>query len=144
MIASAIVMWTLTVVDSFGVLPTTTTSRHELARTVLDMATRRPFISGNWKLNPQSRAEAITLASEIANAITPDSPDADVALFVPYVFIESAMNAVENKLLVGAEVRREPQQLLHVCVSSGWPCKYPIRCVVHSPLQILFISLASM
>jgi triosephosphate isomerase (TIM) len=112
MIASAIVMWTLTVVHSFGVL-LPPTCRPELARTTaLDMSTRRPFISGNWKLNPQSRAEAITLASEIANAITPDSPDADVALFVPYVFIESAMNAVGDKLLVGAEVR---------CVSSGWP-----------------------
>jgi Triosephosphate isomerase len=124
MIASAI-LWTLTVVDSFGVLPTTN-SRHELARTALDMATRRPFISGNWKLNPQSRAEAITLASEIASAITPDSPDAEVALFVPYVFIESAMNVVENKLMVGAEVRRENAAALCVracvcvCVSSGW------------------------
>jgi hypothetical protein len=69
----------------------------------LDMA-RRPFISGNWKLNPQTREEAVQLASDIANSITPSSPDADVALFVPYVFIEAAMNAVNGKLLVGAEV----------------------------------------
>lgn len=64
---------------------------------------RRPFISGNWKLNPQTRDEAVTLASEIAGAITDDSPDADVALFVPYVFIESAMASVGDKLMVGAE-----------------------------------------
>eukprot|EP00560_Eucampia_antarctica_P006332 CAMPEP_0197823354 /NCGR_PEP_ID=MMETSP1437-20131217/694_1 /TAXON_ID=49252 ORGANISM="Eucampia antarctica, Strain CCMP1452" /NCGR_SAMPLE_ID=MMETSP1437 /ASSEMBLY_ACC=CAM_ASM_001096 /LENGTH=284 /DNA_ID=CAMNT_0043422481 /DNA_START=27 /DNA_END=881 /DNA_ORIENTATION=+ len=64
---------------------------------------RRPFISGNWKLNPQTRDEAVSLAADIASKITDDSPDADVALFVPYVFIESAMSAVGNKLSVGAE-----------------------------------------
>jgi len=64
---------------------------------------RTPFISGNWKLNPQTKDEALTLASEIAASITEDSPDADVALFVPYVFIESAMGVVDGKLSVGAE-----------------------------------------
>jgi triosephosphate isomerase (TIM) len=67
--------------------------------------TRRPFISGNWKLNPQTREEAVQLASDIAQSITPTSPDIDVALFVPYVFIEAAMNSVDEKLMVGAEVR---------------------------------------
>ena len=65
---------------------------------------RKPFISGNWKLNPQTRDEALTLASDIAAAVTPDSPDADVALFVPYVFIEAVMGATGGKLNVGAEV----------------------------------------
>mmetsp|Transcript_28767 Transcript_28767/g.46714 ORF Transcript_28767/g.46714 Transcript_28767/m.46714 type:complete len:286 (+) Transcript_28767:32-889(+) len=64
---------------------------------------RTPFISGNWKLNPQTKDEAVTLATEIAASITADSPKADVALFVPYVFIESAMGAVDGKLNVGAE-----------------------------------------
>mmetsp|Transcript_26576 Transcript_26576/g.56148 ORF Transcript_26576/g.56148 Transcript_26576/m.56148 type:complete len:285 (+) Transcript_26576:80-934(+) len=64
---------------------------------------RKPFISGNWKLNPQTKDEAVTLATEISSSITADSPDADVALFVPYVFIESAMAAVGGKLSVGAE-----------------------------------------
>ena len=65
---------------------------------------RKPFISGNWKLNPQTREEAVTLATEISSAITDASPDADVALFVPYVFIEAAMGSVGGKLSVGAEV----------------------------------------
>lgn len=64
---------------------------------------RKPFISGNWKLNPQTKDEAVALASEIASTITADSPDADVALFVPYVFIEAAMASVGDKLQVGAE-----------------------------------------
>ena len=65
---------------------------------------RKPFISGNWKLNPQSKDEALALGSEISASITDDSPDVDVALFVPYVFIESVMGVVGNKLSVGAEV----------------------------------------
>ena len=79
---------------SFGVMRSST----ELS------ATRKPFITGNWKLNPQTREEAVTLASEISAAICPDSPDVDVALFVPYVFIEAAMKASGGKLSVGAEV----------------------------------------
>lgn len=66
---------------------------------------RKPFITGNWKLNPQTRAEAVTLAADIAAAIGPDTPDTDVALFVPYVFIEAAMEAVAGKMNIGAEVR---------------------------------------
>lgn len=87
-----------------GTLPRDTPQNHVVTR--LDMASRRPFISGNWKLNPQSREEAVALASGIAASITSDSPDADVALFVPYVFIEAAMNAVGGKLQVGAEVSK--------------------------------------
>mmetsp|Transcript_31490 Transcript_31490/g.57029 ORF Transcript_31490/g.57029 Transcript_31490/m.57029 type:complete len:290 (+) Transcript_31490:38-907(+) len=66
-------------------------------------AERKPFISGNWKLNPQTREEATSLASEIAASITKDTPDADIALFVPYVFIEAAQKAAEGKLMIGAE-----------------------------------------
>ena len=70
---------------------------------------RRSFITGNWKLNPQTREEAVILAKDIAASIGPDSPDAEVALFVPYVFIEAAMGAVGNKLGVGAEVGSCPR-----------------------------------
>jgi triosephosphate isomerase (TIM) len=73
--------------------------------TALDMA-RRPFISGNWKLNPQTRDEATALAKDIAASITDKSPDSDVALFVPYVFIEAVKGAIgESQLSIGAEVR---------------------------------------
>ena len=66
---------------------------------------RKPFISGNWKLNPSTKDEALTLGKEIAASITADTPDVDVALFVPYVFIESTMGVVGDKLSIGAEVR---------------------------------------
>jgi uncharacterized protein YegL len=49
--------------------------------------------------------EAIQLASDIASSVTSTTPNADIALFVPYVFIESTMNVVGDKLMVGAEVR---------------------------------------
>jgi hypothetical protein len=70
----------------------------------LDMA-RKPFISGNWKLNPKTKTEAVKLAADIAAAVTSKSPDADVALFVPYPFIESVKACAGEKLIVGAEVR---------------------------------------
>jgi Triosephosphate isomerase len=76
--------------------------------TSFQLEARRPFITGNWKLNPQTKDEAIKLAGAIAQTITPSSPDCDVAIFTPYVFLESAMQAVGGKLLVGAEVS-------HVC-----------------------------
>lgn len=76
------------------------------------LAARKPFISGNWKLNPQTKSEAVDLASNIAAAITSDSPDADVALFVPYVFIEAAQEATGGKLAIGAEVRSRGSRVL--------------------------------
>ena len=65
---------------------------------------RKPFITGNWKLNPQTKDEAIELAQGIADAVTPESPG-DVGLFVPFPFIESVQKTVGDKLIVGAEVR---------------------------------------
>jgi len=63
---------------------------------------REVFITGNWKLNPKTKSEAIELASSIASTVTPESPE--VALFVPFPFIESVQKAVGDKLLVGAEM----------------------------------------
>ncbi len=63
---------------------------------------RKPFITGNWKLNPSTKGEAIELATEIVNAMTPESPD--VALFVPFPFIETVKDVVGDKIEVGAEV----------------------------------------
>lgn len=79
--------------------PTTGVSRNSALE-----AARKPFISGNWKLNPQTRDEAIQLASDIAASVGPSTPESDIALFVPYVFIEAAMESVGGKLNVGAEV----------------------------------------
>jgi len=64
---------------------------------------RKPFITGNWKLNPCTKEEAIQLGTDIASAVTDDSP-CDVALFVPFPFIESVQKAVDGKLNVGAEM----------------------------------------
>ena len=85
-------------------ITTTTTTTPSFVRFQTALDARKPFISGNWKLNPQTKQEAIDLAKGIAAAVTEDSPDADVALFVPYVFIETAMDAVDGKVDIGAEV----------------------------------------
>jgi triosephosphate isomerase len=67
------------------------------------LCARKPFISGNWKLNPNTKDEALTLADGIAKSINEESPDADIALFVPYVFIESVMDKVGDWINIGAE-----------------------------------------
>lgn len=81
---------------SFGVPSATITSSTQLEA-------RKTFITGNWKLNPQTKLEALELATGIADAIKPDSP-CDVALFVPFPFIEPVQKVVGDKLTVGAEV----------------------------------------
>ena len=63
---------------------------------------RKPFITGNWKLNPSTKGEAIQLATEIAKSVTADSPD--VGLFVPFPFIETVKLVCGDKITVGAEV----------------------------------------
>jgi hypothetical protein len=68
---------------------TTTNSRRQPTGTLSLQAERKPLISGNWKLNPQTKDEAVTLAADIAAAIGPDTPDADVALFVPVSDVSS-------------------------------------------------------
>ena len=73
------------------------------ATTSTQLFERKTFITGNWKLNPQTKAEALELATGIANAVTPGSP-CDVALFVPFPFIEPVQKAVGDKLKVGAEM----------------------------------------
>lgn len=64
---------------------------------------RKSFITGNWKLNPQTKAEAVDLARGIAASI-PDNLPCDVGLFVPVPFIETVQAVVGDKLIVGAEV----------------------------------------
>jgi hypothetical protein len=99
---------------SIGRTSSTTTTTLYLAE---PQQKRRPFISGNWKLNPQTREEAIQLANDIASSVTDTSPNADIALFVPYVFIESTMNVVQNKLMIGAEVSTYRNNVnVYVCV----------------------------
>jgi len=66
------------------------------------LSARKPFITGNWKLNPTTRDECSELATNIASSVD-GGKDIDVALFVPSVFIKSVQEAVGDKLLVGAE-----------------------------------------
>jgi len=65
--------------------------------------TRKPFISGNWKLNPNTKDEAISLAQDIGSSVGKDI-NHDVALFVPFPFIESVMDEIGDKVSVGAEM----------------------------------------
>lgn len=64
---------------------------------------RKPFIAGNWKLNPSSKQDAIELATGIA-AAAGETTQCDVALFVPFPYLPSVQKAVDGKLIVGAQV----------------------------------------
>ena len=64
---------------------------------VMSQAIIDPYRELNWD-------SAVELAKGIADSITDASPDADVALFVPYVFIDAASTAAGSKLTIGAEV----------------------------------------
>lgn len=75
---------------------------------------RKPFITGNWKLNPSTKGEAIQLATDIVRKMTPESPE--VALFVPFPFIETVQNVVGDKIKVGAEVSNYYVDLVKVGV----------------------------
>mmetsp|Transcript_33620 Transcript_33620/g.77577 ORF Transcript_33620/g.77577 Transcript_33620/m.77577 type:complete len:136 (+) Transcript_33620:114-521(+) len=82
-----------------------TVGRSRKALTNLD-ATRKPFITGNWKLNPSTLPEALNLGESIAAAVDSGSP-CDVALFVPYVFIEAVKGVTDGKISIGAEVSED-------------------------------------
>jgi hypothetical protein len=87
--------------SAFSTAPTFRASQQRFVGT--ELYERKPFITGNWKLNPGTKQEAEALASAVAAAVTADSP-CDVAIFAPFPFIESANSAVNGKLLVGAQV----------------------------------------
>lgn len=73
------------------------------SRLTTELFERKPFITGNWKLNPQTKQEAIDLATGVANAVTKNSA-ADVAIFVPFPFLDAVQKCVGDKIHVGAEV----------------------------------------
>lgn len=67
---------------------------------------RKPFITGNWKLNPSTKGEAIQLAKDICAQVVQANGQviADVALFVPFPFIESVQKICGDAITVGAEM----------------------------------------
>jgi len=101
-LAAATLLATLSTSSAFvAPRPVTASSCVAISATEL-FAERKPFITGNWKLNPSTKSEAIELASGVATQAAADGPD--VAIFVPYPFLECVQNIVGGKINVGAEV----------------------------------------
>ncbi len=73
------------------------------SQTTTQLFERKPFITGNWKLNPNTKAEAMALAQDIVKNVKDSSPG-DVALFVPFPFIETVQSICGDKISIGAEV----------------------------------------
>lgn len=68
-----------------------------------ELCERKAFITGNWKLNPSTKGEAITLAQDIVRSVS-DSSLGDVALFVPFPFIQTVQTICGDKITIGAEM----------------------------------------
>jgi triosephosphate isomerase (TIM) len=93
-----------TSVSSFAFLP----SLHRCQETGFSSSClyeRKPFITGNWKLNPGTKNEAIQLAKEITAAVKTDNTQTpDIALFVPFPFIETVQRICGDSITIGAEM----------------------------------------
>lgn len=64
---------------------------------------RRPLMGGNWKLNPKSVQESITLATDVAKQ-TVGVNDVDVVLFPPHPFLVPVFTKVEgSNVKLGAQ-----------------------------------------
>ncbi len=129
---------------SFTTLTTVTrvhSNNHALFATSVS---RKPFIAGNWKLNPSSKQQAIELASGIA-AAAGDTSQCDVAIFVPFPYLPSVQNTVDGKLIVGAQVRnlvgsRDPLPLnkRKLLSSHSPPCFRSFRhCLLSGKTRII-------
>ena len=68
----------------------------------LCMADRRPFIAGNWKMNPETLDEAKKLAAEIGAASS--TAEAQVALMVPHAYMYSLGEVLKgSNVEIGAQ-----------------------------------------
>jgi triosephosphate isomerase len=97
-----------TSVSSFAFSPLLPHSKEGGRSTFSCLNERKPFITGNWKLNPGTKDEAIQLAKEISSSVKKDNDtngmSPDVALFVPFPFIETVQNICGDSITVGAEM----------------------------------------
>jgi len=92
-----------TTASAFVANPASSVATNFGASSATQLFERKPFITGNWKLNPSTKNEAMALAQDIAATLKPTSP-ADIALFVPFPFIETVQNIVGDRISVGAEM----------------------------------------
>ena len=63
---------------------------------------RRPVVAGNWKMNPATAEEAISLASA-ADSAAEASPAVDVVVCPPTIWLAAVAGAVGPPVAVGAQ-----------------------------------------
>ncbi len=104
------------------------------------MASRRPFLAGNWKMHG-TRTEAVALASDL-RAQVGDVADRDIAVFPPFPFLEAVRNALRgSRIEVGAQdCHAEPKGAYTGAVAPEMlrdaGCRYVL--VGHSERRSLF------
>jgi triosephosphate isomerase (TIM) len=70
---------------------------------------RRPVVAGNWKMNPPTVAEAVALAREVASAAAA-SPNVEVVVCPPMIWLPAVANAVAAPLAVGAQTMHDQER----------------------------------
>jgi len=63
---------------------------------------RRPVVAGNWKMNPTSAEDAVELARQ-AGAAAVASPDVDVVVCPPTIWLTTVAAALAPPIAVGAQ-----------------------------------------
>lgn len=58
------------------------------------MSSRKHLIAGNWKMN-ETYSEGVVLAQELANALSSQTPQADVVVCPPFVDLKGVQGVVE-------------------------------------------------
>ena len=97
---------------------------------------RTPYVGGNWKLNPSTRADAQALAAAVA--ALPPTP-ATVACFVPAPYLETVGQALEGSgVLLGAEdLHWEDKGAFTGAVSGSMLASLGVKTVLNLALQRL-------
>jgi triosephosphate isomerase (TIM) len=70
---------------------------------------RRPVVAGNWKMNPPTADQAVALARAAEGAATA-SPEVDVVVCPPMIWLPAVADAVAPPLSVGAQTMNDQER----------------------------------
>jgi triosephosphate isomerase len=70
---------------------------------------RRPVVAGNWKMNPPTAGEAAALARAAGQAAA-GSPEVDVVICPPTIWLPAVAGVVEPPLAVGAQTMHDQER----------------------------------
>eukprot|EP00539_Tryblionella_compressa_P003254 CAMPEP_0178736962 /NCGR_PEP_ID=MMETSP0744-20121128/2721_1 /TAXON_ID=913974 /ORGANISM="Nitzschia punctata, Strain CCMP561" /LENGTH=302 /DNA_ID=CAMNT_0020389473 /DNA_START=19 /DNA_END=927 /DNA_ORIENTATION=+ len=112
LLSSAVVtLWMASSSDAFAPVPTTLPASYLSSSQTALQANRQPIMAGNWKMNPATEQEALSLAGALTKLLgeetcaVDDSEDCtEVVIFPPHPFISKVKDEVQEAgITVGAQ-----------------------------------------